>query len=148
MPSKQPANKHAVPRFSLLPLAMIVIIVLGIALFTVVGSYGLALGLGVSMGAGLFLSGAVVGGRLGNARKVGQSQADVPMRLGACLALAGIAASAQGHDPPWAEAQRVLIGLGQFIASALALGLALHWVTQTRTAKEIRAKSESAAKPL
>ncbi len=148
MPARQPANKNNIARFALFPLVMTVAAVLSIALPTVAGSYGLALCLGVSTGAGLFLSGAVVGGRLGNARKVGQSRADVPMRMGACLALAGIAAGAQGHDPPWAWPERVAIGLGQLIVSLLAVGLAGHWVAQTRPAKETEAADDSAAKPL
>ena len=127
---------------------MTIIVVLGMAVLATPGADGPALGLGVAAGGLLFLRGAVVGGRLGNARKVGQTRADVSMRLGACLALAGIAAGAQGHDPPLAWPERAAIGAGQLIASLLAVWLAGYWVTQTRTAKETEAESESTAKPL
>lgn len=127
---------------------MTVAAVLGMAGLAVVGAGGAALCLGMAVGGGLFLRGTAVGGRLGNARKVGQSQADLSLRVGACLALAGIAAGAQGHDPPWTETQRILIGLGQFIASALAVGMARQWVKQTRTAKETEAAHETSAKLL
>lgn len=148
MPVGQPANKNGEREFALYPLAMTPIAVLGMAVFTVQGRYGLALILGVAVGALLFVRGTAVGGRLGNARLREHSRAAVSMRLGACLALAGIAAGAQAHDPHWTRLGHAAIGLGQIAASSLALWLAARQAKLERTAKEIRAESESAAKPL
>ncbi len=141
-------NRNAAARFALYPLAMTTVLTLSIAVLAVWGADGPALCLGVGAGAGCFLQGAIVGGRLGNAREIGQARADVFLRLGACLALAGIAAGAQGHDPPFREVQRVLIGLGQAAASILAVGLAARSMKQARTAKETEGRDEIAAKPL
>ena len=124
------------------------ITVLGVAVLTVLGKYGVALGLGIVVGAMLFVRGASVGGRLGNAQLISHSRAAVSMRLGACLALAGIAAGAQGYDPPWAWPARAALGLGQLIASILAIGLAAWQAKQTRIAKENQGSDETTARQL
>jgi hypothetical protein len=148
MPIRRRSTKGSATRFALFPLAMTLIVVLGMAALAILGADGAALCLGVAAGGLLFLRGAVVGGRLGNARQVGQTRADVSMQMGACLALAGIAAGAQGHDPPFAWPERTLIGLGQGLASLLAVGLAGRQAKQARPAKETKAAEHSAAKPL
>jgi len=148
MPTKQPANKSTKPRFTLFPFSITLTAVLFMTGWALAGAFGPALGIGVAAGALLFVRGTVIGGRLGNARKVGRSEADMCLRVGACLALAGIAAGGQGHNPPFTETQRVLIGLGQGLASLLAVWLAGHWVTQTQTAKETEAAHETSAKLL
>ncbi len=148
MPRQRRANKNNSARFALFPSAMTVAAVLGTDLLTDVGSYGLALCLGVGVGALLFMRGAVVDGRLGNARLIGHSRAAVSMRLGVCLALAGIAAGAQAHDPHWTRLGHAAMGLGQLAVSLLALWLATSQAKLESKAKEISAESESAAKPL
>lgn len=101
----------------------------------------------MGVGALLFMRGAIVGGRLGNARLIGRSRAAVSMRLGACLALAGIAAGAQGHDFHWTRFGHAAIGLGQLAVSLLAMGLAVRQA-KAQKAKENEAAESTAARQL
>ncbi len=148
MPLKRQTDKGPAGRFARFPLVFTLIIVVGITVFTILGKYGVSLCLGVASGGLLFSRGAIAGGRLGNARQGGQAGTDINMRVGACLALAGIAAGAQGHDPVFAWPERILIGMGQVAASGLAVGLAGQAAKQNRAAKETRAADETAAKLL
>jgi len=148
MTTKRRTIADADKQSALFPVAMTFAAVLGLGALTGLGAFGPALCLGVAAGAVLFLRGAAANGRLGNAHGIGQSRADVVTRLGACLALAGVAAGTQGHDPPWPWTLRALIGIGQLIVSVLAVRLAAQQVKQTRLAKETKGRDEITAKPL
>jgi len=91
---------------------------------TLVGWYTAALGIGIAIGAVLFLLGMAAGGALGNARQVGKAPADINARIGVCLAAAGIASGALGREPPFPFSFRVfyaiILGIGLIGALTLA----------------------------
>ncbi len=97
--------------------------VLAISGLTLAHWHGVALAVGIVLGAAFFLRSMAAGGSLGNARQFGQGQADIGARIGTLLAAAGIASAALGHDPPYPPSFRVMFGLFLLVACVGALVL-------------------------
>ncbi len=100
----------------------------GVAALVVVGAtwahwYWLALTVGIGAGGLLFLLGMATGGGLGNARRFEKKPADINARIGTCLAAAGIASSALGHDPPFPLSFRIFYGVCLAAGCLGAIGL-------------------------
>ena len=91
---------------------------------TLTQRYPFAFGTGIGVGAILFLYGMARGGGLGNARQFERGPADVSARVGTCLAAAGIASGAIGHDPPFPLSFRVFYGVCLAVAAIGAAVLA------------------------
>ena len=97
---------------------------LAVAGLTLAHLSALALTLGIAAGLIFFLRAMAAGGSLGNARQFEKKPADINARIGICLAAAGIASAALGHDPPFPLPFQVFYVACLVLASVGALALA------------------------
>ena len=118
-------------------LLLVLVAVLAVAGLTLARLHAAALAVGIVAGVLFFLGGIGAGGGPGNARRVGQGPADVNSRIGICLAAAGIAAAALGHDPPFPPSFRIFYGVCQAVGCVGALALA-GWAARPPASKRGR----------
>jgi hypothetical protein len=108
-------------------LILVILTVAAVIALTLSQRYALAMGIGIVVGAVMFLLGMAAGGGLGNARAFDRKPQDVGARIGVALAAMSIAVEGLRADGPYPAKFRLFCAICQGLGALIALVLAVRY---------------------